>query len=181
MSRLTRAFMISLLGVCLSLPAWAQPVVITGPGPGRHFFISTAGGFPPLPPMIIPPLLMGMRAAHLTAHQQNQVSRILRTNGSQTAPLIQQLELVHEQIANKLLAPGKVSISELAPLEDRAAQLDAQIQQRALNASVKIRAILTPEQVARMAQFHRKMAALQAQMRTLMSETSQKPTAKPTP
>ena len=174
-------FLIFLLPACLSLPARAQPVVITAPGPGNHFFVSTGGGFPPPPMMIPPPVLMGMQAAHLTTDQQKQVNQILQSNRSQTAPLIQQLQSVHEQIANKLLAPGTISASELAPLEDQAAQLDAQIQQQALAASVQIRAILTPDQVARMAQFHQKMSALQQQMKSLMDETSQQPTSEPTP
>ena len=173
--------LIAALGACMSLPAWAQSVVMTAPGPGNHFFISTEGGFPPLPPMIIPPLLMGMQAARLTADQQTQVNQILQANRSQTAPLIQQLHAVHDQIANRLLAPDTVSASELAPLAEQAARLDAQIQQQALNASVQIRALLTPDQVARMAQFHQQMAALQAQMKSLMSETAQQPTPEPTP
>lgn len=173
--------LVLIMSVCVSMPAWAQRVVITAPGPGNHFFISTGGGFPPMPPMIIPPLLMGMQAAHLTTKQQNQINQILRSNRSKTAPLIQQLQSVHEQIANKLLAAGTVSASDLAPLENKAVQLDAQIQQQALNASVQIRAILTPDQVARMAQFHQKMAALQSQMKSLMSEASQQSTPEPTP
>jgi len=173
MRQIKALFLISLLVASLSLPAWAQPAVITASGPGNHFFISAGGEFPPLPPMIIPPLLMGMQAAHLTADQQNQLNQILQSNRSQTAPLIQQLESVHEQIANKLLAPGTVSASDLAPLEEQAAQLDAQIQQKALDASLQIRAILTPDEVARMAQFHQKMSALQAQMKSLMNESSQ--------
>ena len=131
-----------------------------------------------MPPPMIPPMLMMMQAAHLTADQQNQVNQIVQSNHSQTASLIQQLESVHEQIANKLLAPGTVSASDLAPLEEQAAQLDAQIQQQALNASVQIRVLLTPDQVARMAQFHEKMAILQAQMKSLMDEASS-PQAKP--
>jgi ferredoxin-NADP reductase len=180
--RQTKAlFLIGLLAACLSRPAQAQPV-ITAAGPGNFFiYRSTGGGFPPPLPVIIPPLLMGMQAAHLTADQQNQVNQILRSNRSQTAPLVQQLQSIHEQIADKLLATG--TVSDLAPLEDQAARLDAQIQQQALNASVQIRAILTSDQVARMAQFHQKMAALQAQMESLMSETSQQPVVitEPTP
>ena len=182
MRRPKALFLMALLGTCLSLPAWAQPVVMTAPGgPGNHFFISTGGGFPPPPPMIIPPLLMGMQAAHLTADQQKQVDQILQSNRSQTAPLIEQLFSLHEQIANKLLAAGTVSASDLATLEDQAAQLDAQIQHQALNASVQIRGILTPDQVAKMAQFHQKMAALQAQMKGLMTEASQQSGPEPTP
>jgi hypothetical protein len=131
--------------------------------------------------MIIPPLLMGMNAAHLTADQQKQVNQILQSNHSETFPLIQQLQAVHEQIANKLLAPGTISASDLAPLEEQAAQLDGRIQQQALNASVQIRALLTPDQVARMAQFHQKMSALQAQMKSLMNEEVQQPAPGPTP
>jgi len=122
---------------------------------------------------------MGMKAAHLSADQQKQVNRILQTNGSQTVPLFHQLQSVHEQIANKLLGPGTVSAGDLGPLEDKAAQLDAQIQHQALAASVKIRSILTPNQVTRMAQFHRKMSALQEQMKSLMIETTQQSTSVP--
>jgi periplasmic protein CpxP/Spy len=188
MRRFKALFLIALVEGCLSLPAWAQPLVTMGAAPvgGNGVFIyrSTAGGFPPMPPMppmIIPPLLTGMQVAHLTADQQNHVDTILQSNASQTAPLIQQLQSVHEQIANKLLSPGTVSASDLTPLEEQAAQLDSEIQQQALNASVQIRAILTPDQVARMAQFHQKMAALQAQMNNLMHEASQQSTPDPAP
>jgi len=181
MRQIKALFLISLLVASFSLPAWAQPAVITASGPGNHFFISAGGEFPPLPPMIIPPLLMGMQAAHLTADQQNQLNQILQSNRLQTAPLIQQLESVHEQIANRLLAPGTVSASDLAPLEEQAAQLNAQIQQKALNASLQIRAILTPDEVARMAQFHQKMSALQEQMKSLMNESSQQLRPEPAP
>jgi hypothetical protein len=176
-----RALLLIFLGAtCLSVPAWAQPMVIgAGPGPGDHLFISTGGGFPPPPPMIIPPLLMGMQAAHLTAAQQKQVGQIFQSSRSQTAPLIQQLQSVHEQIANKLLAPGTISATDLAPLEDQAAKLDAQIQRQALSASVQIRSILTTDQIARMAQFHQKMSALQQQMKKLMNETPNQPVTEP--
>jgi uncharacterized membrane protein len=176
-------FLIVLAGGCWSAPAWAQPVVTMGGAsvPGNGFFIyhSTGGGFPPMPPMIIPPLLAGMQAAQLTADQQNQVNQILKSNASQTAPLIQQLQSIHKQIANRLLSSGTVSTEDLAPLEAQAAQLDAQIQQQALNASVQIRALLTPDQVSRMAEFHQKMAALQTQMDDLMRESIQMPDPKP--
>jgi Spy/CpxP family protein refolding chaperone len=164
-------FIIALLG--LALPVRAQQMV-TVSGPGKHymFYLSTGGGFAPPPPVIIPPLMLGLQAAHLTADQQNHVDQILQSNRAQTAPLIEQLGTVHEQIADKLLAAGKITEADLLPLENQAAQLDAQIQQQALNASVQIRAILTPEQISRMAQFHQKMAALQTQMKNLMAEAS---------
>ena len=179
MQRPRELLLIFVAATCLSVPAWAQPMVIgPAPGPGDHFFISTGGGFPP-PPIIIPPLLMGMQAAHLTADQQKQVGQIFQSSRSQTAPLIQQLQSVHEQIANKLLAPTTISASDLAPLEDQAAELDAQIQRQALSASVQIRSILTTDQIARMAQFHQKMSALQQQMKKLMNETPNQPAAEP--
>jgi len=96
----------------------------------------------------------------------------MQHNRAQTAPLIQQLEAIHEQIANKLLTSGTVTSGDLAPLESQAAQLDAQIQQQSLDASVQIRSLLTNDQVSRMAQFHEKMAALQAQMKALMIEAA---------
>jgi hypothetical protein len=159
----------------LTSAAWSQPVV-TGGGPGKQFavFFSTAGGgFPPPLPVIIPPLMMGLQAAHVTSDQQSKIDQIMQNNRAQTAPLIQQLEGIHEQIANKLLSSGMVTSSDLAPLENQASQLDAQIQQQSLDASVQIRSLLTNDQVSRMAQFHDKMAALQAQMKALMNEATE--------
>ncbi len=158
----------------LTLPASAQPVVATAPGPGKNFmFYFASGGGPPLPPpVMIPPMMMGLQAAHLSADQQKQVNQILQKNRAQSISLIEQLRSIHEQIADKLLAPGSVTSDTLVPLEKQAAQLDARIQQQALNAAVQIRGLLTPDQIARMAQFHQKMAALQAQMKSLMSEAS---------
>ncbi len=179
MQRPCFTLIVVLLAAGLSSSGWAQPVVMAGPGgPGDHFFISTAGG---PPPMIIPPLMMGLRAAHLTDAQRKQIGQIMQSNAAHTAPLVGQLHSVHEQIADRLLAKGSVSATDLAPLETQAAQIDAQIQQQALNASIQIRAILTPEQLERMANFHRKMAALQAQMKTLMSEASAPSPAQPAP
>lgn len=169
----------------VSVPASAQTVVtgpgqaigagpVPPPGPGEHFFfLSTKGGFPPLPPAIIPPVMMGLPAAHLTARQRKQVGRIMLNNRLRIAPLIEQLQSVHQQIADKLLAPGTVTASDLAPMEKEAARLDAKIQHQTLEASVQIRALLTPAQISRMAQFHQKMAALQKQMRNLIREASQ--------
>jgi len=177
MHRIRALLLIALWGTCLSIPAGAQPAITVGAAPamgnGVFFYHSTAGGFPPMPPMMIPPLLAGMQAAHLTPDQQKQVNQILQSNASQTAPLVQQLQSVHEEIAGRLLSPGAVSTNDLAPLEEQAAHLDAQIQGQALDASVQIRAILSPDQVARMAQFHQKMATLQVQMNNLMHEATQ--------
>jgi hypothetical protein len=185
MQRAWITLMVALFGVCLVSAAWAQPVVITGPGgPGDHFFISTAGGpspMPGMPPMIIPPLMMGLRAAHLSDGQRKQIGKIMQSNAARTAPLVQQLHSLHEQIADKLLAPGTVSATDLTPLETQAAKIDSQIQQQALDASLQIRAILAPDQLARMSSFHKKMAALQAQMKNIMNEASAASPPEPAP
>lgn len=168
----------------VSVPASAQTVVAgfgqtkgagpVPPGPGGHFFfLSTRGGFPPFPLPIIPPVMMGLPAAHLTAAQRKKMGGIMMSNRLRIAPLIRQLQSVHRQIADKLLAPGTVTASDLAPLEKQAARLDAKIQHQTLEASVKIRSLLTPAQISRMAQFHQKMAALQKQMSDLIREASQ--------
>ncbi len=163
-----------------SSAGWSQPMVTgAAPEPDKNFFFSTWSGFPP-PPVIVPALLIGMRAAHLSAAQQKQIGEILRSSRSRTAPWIQQLQLVHEQIANRLLAPGHLSAADLAPLEDKVVQLDGEIQREALAASIKIRGVLRDDQVARMAQFHQKMFALQQQIQKLMRETAQQAATEPT-
>lgn len=118
----------------------------------------------PLPP----PFMMGLRAANLTSDQQTQVDRILGASHLQVEPLFRKLHAIHEQIATKLLGAGPVSAADLKPLTQQAGQIHQQIRDQEIDTALKIRAILKPDQLARVAALNEKLRALHEQIEGLM-------------
>ncbi|MGO9604763.1 MAG: periplasmic heavy metal sensor [Candidatus Binataceae bacterium] len=159
--------MIFLVAGAVTIRARAEggPGFPPGPGPGGPMMM---GGGPMLPP----PFMMALRAANLTDAQQSQLHQILDSSRSQTEPVMKQLHSIHEQIANRLLSADPLTASDLAPLTQQAGQLDQQMQQQSLNTALKIRGILTPEQLAKMNQFNQKMSAIHKQLDELMRGSS---------
>jgi Spy/CpxP family protein refolding chaperone len=138
--------------------------------PGRTFaqgmfFVSTEGpmgfGGPP-------PFMMMLRTANLTADQQKRVRQILKAERTQIEPLFRQFHSIHERIADKLLASGSVTASDLAPLQKQAADLQQKIATAHLDTALKIRSVLTPVQIAKVAQVHAKLRSLHQQIQAII-------------
>lgn len=60
---------------------------------------------------------------HLTQRQRLRISQVMRENGSRSMMIFRRLHMIRERIADKLLSPGRLSQTDLAPLERRAEQL----------------------------------------------------------
>lgn len=116
------------------------------------------------------PLMMILRHVNLTADQQSQIQQILEANFTQNQPLMQQLRSTRESIADKILSPGKVSAADLAPMQAQEARLHQQLAQNMAATALKLRAVLTPEQLSQAASLHSKIKALHDQMRALMGD-----------
>jgi Spy/CpxP family protein refolding chaperone len=145
------------LGFVLSLPAAAQPMGGLGHGMGgMHEGHS--------------PFLMLLKSADLTASQQSQVHLILNSNKAEMGSVYRQLESLHEQIANKLLAPGAVTSADLKPLVDKASRLEASLNQSKAETAIAIRNVLTAAQVAKLAEVHGKLHKLHMQVQSLMGD-----------
>lgn len=114
------------------------------------------------------PFLMLLRSANLTPAQRSQVHLILNSNKSQMMSIYRELESLHEQIANKLLAPGTVTSADLKPLVDKASRLEANLNQSRAETALAIRNVLTPAQVAKLAEVHGKLHNLHMQVQSLM-------------
>ncbi len=150
--------------VALSLAGVALTQEMGRPGPGFAF----GGHHMMMGPGGPPPFMMLLRSANLSADQLKQVRQILESDHATVRNNFEQLHNIHEQIADKLLAPGAVTASDLAPLEQQAAQLQNQIDNQQLQTALKIRALLTADQLNKVAQTHQKLKGLFEQMRTLM-------------
>jgi Spy/CpxP family protein refolding chaperone len=116
------------------------------------------------------PLMMALKQANLTSDQQTQVHQIMAANFTQAQPLLQQLHTVHDQIADKLLSTGPVSAADIAPLQNQESQIHQQLDQQMLASALQIRALLTPEQLARVADLHTKLKALREQIHALVGD-----------
>jgi Spy/CpxP family protein refolding chaperone len=113
-------------------------------------------------------LSLMIRSAGLTPEQQAKVRGILSTHRTTTRPLIEQLRQAQQELGAKLLAPGPLQPADLQPQLARIGQLRDQLAQDGAQAALEVRAVLTPEQLARAAQTKERLSQLREEMRQLM-------------
>ncbi len=109
-----------------------------------------------------------IRAANLTPEQETRVRAILSAHRATARPLIEQLRQAQQELGGKLLAPGQVQAADLQPQLQRIGQLRDQLAQDSAGAALEVRAVLTPEQLARVAQTKERLRQLREEMRQLM-------------
>jgi periplasmic protein CpxP/Spy len=126
-------------------------------------------GPPPGPPGPPPPIALILQGVDLSAEQQAEVKSIMDSHRQVIEPLREQLHVAHQQLMSKLLSSGQVTVSELTPLEQQSGQVEQQIHQEMLKAAVEVRAVLTPDQLAKAAQINQKMDQIHGEMHDLMA------------
>jgi Spy/CpxP family protein refolding chaperone len=143
---LTVAFIIGVL------PAFAQMRHERGGGWGRD------GG------MALPLLI---RAANLTPEQDGKVRTILANHRAVTRNTIEQLRRAQDELADKLLTAGPVQAADLQPLLKQVATLREQLLQDSAQIALEVRAVLTPEQLAKASHLKARMQQLQSELQQL--------------
>ncbi|MBI2529260.1 MAG: periplasmic heavy metal sensor [Candidatus Rokubacteria bacterium] len=108
-----------------------------------------------------------VRAVKLTPEQDARVREILSARRTAVRSTLEQLRQTQRELADKLLAPGEVQAAEIQPQLQQIAQLREQLLQGSAQAALDVRAILTPEQLARAAQVKARMQQLRGEMRQL--------------
>jgi len=109
-----------------------------------------------------------LRSANLTPQQHAQMRQILKNEKAQMKSINESFHALHEQIADKLLAPGNVTAADLAPLEQKANRYQEQIGRNMIDTAIAIRSILTPEQISRLAQVHQQLQSLHEQIHNIL-------------
>lgn len=165
MKHVTTFLFAAAAGLFLVQPLSAQPMAASAPqmgmghmGMGHTGMMHEDGSA----------FMMLLKFADLTPAQRNQVHEILRSERAQMMSVHREFQQVHEQLAAKLLAPGAVSAADLEPLEQKAFRCQKQIGQNMVDSALAIRNLLTPEQLARLGEAHRKLENLHAQIQSLM-------------
>ena len=119
--------------------------------------------------------MMLLKSADLTPAQQSQVQLILNSSHTQMNALHGQLMALHEQISAKLLGPGTVTSADLKPLVQQASAIEGNLNQSMADTAIAIRNVLTPEQLAKLAQVHKKLHDLHTQVQQLMGSGKNAP------
>jgi Spy/CpxP family protein refolding chaperone len=118
--------------------------------------------------LMLPALL---RSANLTPDQQTKMHDILKARRGAVRPLVQSLRQAQQTLADKLLAPGTVGMADVQPQLDTINQLRGQLLQNSAQAALDIRALLTPDQVAKAADTKDKLRQLRQQIQQLLTPT----------
>ena len=156
----------SVLGLWLTLavasPGLGESAPPGAPGPGRfgaggmHMGRETGD------------LWLMIRASGLTPDQQAQVRAILAAHRASTRPLVDQLRQAQQELSAKLLAPGALQPADLEPQLTRIGQLRDRLAQGSAQAALDVRAVLTPEQLTRVAQTRERLRQLREEMRQMI-------------
>jgi Spy/CpxP family protein refolding chaperone len=114
-------------------------------------------------------ILQGIK---LTPDQETQVHKIVEAHRAGLHNLFDQLRAAQDALATALLRPGTVTAADLKPLLDRTLQARQQLAESGLQATLEVRAVLTPDQLAKAAARRARMKELEAQMRSLLEESN---------
>lgn len=157
-----RVLGVLVVGVALvamsSGPAAARP---WGGGPG---FQGDGGGLP---------IMMLLRAVGLTDDQKAQVRQIVANHRPTFQSLRTQLKTAQEALRSQVLGGDPTAALDITkdPLASQVQQIEAlrnQLFEEGLKVSLEIRAILTPDQLARAAQVREQVGQLRGQIRSLL-------------
>ena len=156
--------MMALIACLLALfPRRASSQMMVGPEPAEMMDNEMAGG---------PDLPLFLRSANLTPEQHAQVKKIFDSNHPAFARLFDQIRQQRQQLDDRLFAPGPVDEAVVEKTSQSLAQLQGQLADLELKTMLQIRTLMTPAQLNRVADFHRRLESLHQQMHELMQQNT---------
>ena len=166
MARGKRTMLWTLIAGTLVLLAGLAPVGAQPPGGsyGRGGRGSWGGG-----------LMLGvpLHSLNLMPDQKTQIQQILSTYRTSAKPIIQQLRQAQGSLGDRLLTPGALQATDVQAQLQQIASLRSQLLQLSAQATLDIRNILTPDQLANAATTKAKLNDLRTQMHQLLAPNSQ--------
>ncbi len=138
----------------VALSQWAAPVMAQGHFRGHHMMGDGPG-------MMLPLVLEKL---NLTDEQKTQVQGIMEAHGQTIQALFQQLNTVHQGMADKFYASGDLTTADFTSQTQQESQLRDQITNEGLKAALEVRGVLNSDQLTQAAQIKDQMQTLRAQM-----------------
>ena len=103
----------------------------------------------------------------LTPEQTTQIHQIMQASRSTAKPLVQQLRADRKQISDLLASSGTVTMAQLTPIQQQAAQMRQQLESQRLATALQVRALLTSAQLTQSTQAHQQLESLHQQERAV--------------
>jgi Spy/CpxP family protein refolding chaperone len=153
-------------------PPPGDRMFIGGPGGPHGMMMGEGGGF--MLPLVL-------HRANLTPEQHDKVRKILESDRQDLQKLFSALGKANDELSKKLFAPGDVALGDLKPQLDEVAGLRRQLMEQGIKTALAIRKVLTPEQLAKVAELKQRMDKLHAEMRELMGGPGDNPPPPPPP
>jgi Spy/CpxP family protein refolding chaperone len=113
-----------------------------------------------------------LRTANLSADQQTQIRQVFANHHAAFRSLFGQLQQAQQNVTGMLLGAGPVASADLQASLQQTSQLRDQLQQERAKVALEIRGILTPDQLAHIAQVGSQLQALGAQRRQLLQPST---------
>ena len=110
--------------------------------------------------------------AQLNPDQRAQVRQILIADRGTMRDTARQLRAAHEALADKLFAGGTLAQADVAPDVQKIAALHQQLVEHGTSVMLQVRAIATPEQLAKAAAAKQKLDELHGEIRALFGKPS---------
>lgn len=118
-------------------------------------------GIGPLLPMIL-------RNADLTPEQHEKIREIFVADRETLHKLFERLNQANEKLSANLFGEGKLTIEDLEPQISEIGEVRRSLLEQGVKTTIAIRAVLTPEQLAKVNDLKERIDRLQTEMRDLM-------------
>lgn len=132
------------------------------------------GEMPPPPPhhpgMFGPevgPIGMIFQGVQLTKDQKSKIHDILASARKEEKTNRDSMKAIHDQMADKLLSPGKVTAEMLQPILDKQDAIEKTVKANHIKTILALRDVLTPEQLAKAKIRYTKIKSIKEQMKEL--------------
>ena len=129
-------------------------------GFGIQFFADGPGPGPMLP--------LFLHRADLTPEQRATIHKVLEGNRAELQKLLTRLEQANEGLSAKLFAARELALADVEKEVAEVSELRRRLMVQGLETTLQIRAIMTPEQLAKVAAVKTRMDKLHAEMRGLL-------------
>ncbi len=108
--------------------------------------------------------------SQMSVAQRRQVRQILVGDRGTMRDTLQSLHAAHDALANKMLGAGPVTEADVAPDIAKIAALHQQLLEHGAKLMLELRAVATPDQLAKAADTKTKVDQLNEQLRTLLGK-----------
>jgi len=104
-----------------------------------------------------------LRGITLSEEQKTKVREILQGQRPVAQEAVKRMLAIQQELGNRILYPGKLDEDQLAPLLEQLLFVQNQIQRQNFRATLEVRNLLTPAQLAQGAEYRERMKAQQGQ------------------